>query len=98
MGIISWIIFGFIVGLLARAIMPGRDKMGLLATVLLGIGGGVLAGWIGQALGWYPEGSGAGIIASVVGALIVLWIYNKVVSKRSARGVLGRSDKDRYAA
>jgi uncharacterized membrane protein YeaQ/YmgE (transglycosylase-associated protein family) len=98
MGIISWIIFGFIVGLLARAVMPGRNKMGLGATAVLGIAGGVLAGYIGRWAGWYDENSGAGIIASVVGALIVLWIYNKVVSRREKRGVLARSDKDRFAA
>lgn len=97
MGIIGWIVFGFIVGLLARAIMPGRDSMGLIATTLLGIVGGLLAGWAGTALGWYDSSSGAGIFASVVGAIIVLAIYHAVVRRR-ARSSLTKNDRDRFAA
>ena len=100
MGVLGWIIFGFIAGLLARAIMPGRDSMGLLATTVLGIIGAVVAGWIGQALGWYDRDSGAGLIAAIVGSIIVLGIYNAVVSRRKNVTSLDRSkkDRDRFAA
>ena len=82
MGIIVTIIIGFIVGLLARAIMPGDQKMGFIMTTLLGIVGALLAGYGGAALGLYAEGTPAGWIASVVGALIVLFIYGLVTKKR----------------
>lgn len=98
MGILGWIVFGFVVGLLARAIMPGRDRMGLIATTVLGIIGAVVAGWIGHALGWYERDSGAGLIAATVGALIVLGIYNAVVGRRRHVGVIDRHDRDRFAA
>lgn len=96
MGVLGWVIFGFIVGLLARAIMPGRDNMGLLATTILGIAGAVLAGWIGTAVGWYAPNSGAGLIASIVGALIVLSIYHAAVRHRKPKTI--DKDRDRFAA
>ncbi|MEW6057395.1 MAG: GlsB/YeaQ/YmgE family stress response membrane protein [Bdellovibrionota bacterium] len=98
MGILGWIVFGLIVGLLARAIMPGRDSMGLIATSVLGIVGALLAGWIGYGLGWYERDSGAGLIASVVGAFVALWIYNGVVRSRRGRNTINRNDRDRFAA
>ncbi|HCA16100.1 MAG: GlsB/YeaQ/YmgE family stress response membrane protein [Alcaligenes pakistanensis] len=82
MGIISMIIVGFIVGLLARAIMPGDQKMGWIMTAILGIIGAFVAGYLGQAMGWYVPGEGAGWIGSIVGAIIVLFIYG-LVSKKS---------------
>ncbi|GHC57585.1 transglycosylase [Alcaligenes pakistanensis] len=82
MGIISMIIVGFIVGLLARAIMPGDQKMGWIMTAILGIVGAFVAGYLGQAMGWYVPGEGAGWIGSIVGAIIVLFIYG-LVSKKS---------------
>lgn len=82
MGIISMIIVGFIVGLLARAIMPGDQKMGWIMTAILGIVGAFVAGYLGQAMGWYIPGEGAGWIGSIVGAIIVLFIYG-LVSKKS---------------
>ena len=82
MGIISMIIVGFIVGLLARAIMPGDQKMGWIMTTILGIVGAFVAGYLGQAMGWYVPGEGAGWIGSIVGAIIVLFIYG-LVSKKS---------------
>ncbi|MGE8548068.1 GlsB/YeaQ/YmgE family stress response membrane protein [Alcaligenes sp. WGS1538] len=82
MGIISMIIVGFIVGLLARAIMPGDQKMGWILTTILGIVGAFVAGYLGQALGWYQPGEGAGWIGSIVGAIIVLFIYG-LIAKRS---------------
>ena len=81
MGIISTIIVGFIVGLLARAILPGRQAMGFILTTILGVVGSVLAGYIGQALGWYRAGEGVGFIGSIVGAIIVLAIYGMVARK-----------------
>ena len=81
MGIISMIIVGFIVGLLARAIMPGDQKMGWILTTILGIVGAFVAGYLGQAMGWYMPGEGAGWIGSIVGAIIVLFIYGLVSKK-----------------
>ncbi|HJE63154.1 MAG TPA: GlsB/YeaQ/YmgE family stress response membrane protein [Alcaligenes faecalis] len=81
MGIISMIIVGFIVGLLARAIMPGDQKMGWIMTTILGIVGAFVAGYLGQAMGWYVPGEGAGWIGSIVGAIIVLFIYGLVSKK-----------------
>jgi uncharacterized membrane protein YeaQ/YmgE (transglycosylase-associated protein family) len=76
------IIVGFIVGLIARAIMPGEQSMGIIMTCILGIVGAVLAGWIGRALGWYAQGEPAGWIASVVGAIIVLFVVGIFTRKR----------------
>lgn len=78
MGLIGTIIVGLIVGALARFIMPGEQKMGWIMTILLGIAGSLLAGFIGQALGWYQAGQGAGWIASVVGALVLLFVVGKL--------------------
>ncbi|MDO9091725.1 MAG: GlsB/YeaQ/YmgE family stress response membrane protein [Rubrivivax sp.] len=77
MGIIGTIVVGLIVGALARLVMPGDQKMGWILTCLLGIGGSVLAGFIGQALGWYQAGQGAGWIASVLGAVLLLFVVGK---------------------
>ena len=77
MGMLSWIIFGLIAGALAKWIMPGPDKGGWFMTMLLGIVGAVVAGFLGRLVGWYQPGEGAGLIASVLGALLVLWIYRK---------------------
>lgn len=71
-------IVGFIVGLLARAILPGTQSLGIILTALLGIAGSFVAGFIGQALGWYQAGQGAGFIASVVGAIVLLFIVGKL--------------------
>ncbi len=81
MGIISMIIVGFIVGLIARAIMPGDQKLGIILTVILGIVGSVVAGYLGSALGFYQAGQGAGWIGSIVGAIIVLFIYGLIAKK-----------------
>jgi uncharacterized membrane protein YeaQ/YmgE (transglycosylase-associated protein family) len=77
-------IVGFVVGLVARAILPGEQKVGLIMTAVLGIAGSFVAGYIGQAVGWYQAGQGAGFIGSVVGAILVLFVYSKVVNKPSA--------------
>ena len=68
MGFIWTIIVGFVVGVIAKFLHPGREKMGFILTTVLGIAGALLAGYIGQALGWYQAGQGAGFIGSIVGA------------------------------
>ncbi len=83
MGILATIFVGLIVGAIARLLMPGEQRMGWILTCLLGVGGAVVAGFLGQALGWYRAGQGAGWIASVVGALILLFVVQKL---RGARG------------
>ena len=81
MGIIWTIIIGFIAGLVARAVMPGNQSLGFILTTLLGIAGSLIATYLGQAMGWYVAGAGAGFIASVVGALALLAIYGLVARK-----------------
>ena len=81
MGLLGTIVAGLIVGAIARFIMPGEQKMGWILTILLGIGGSMAAGFVGQALGWYRAGEGAGWIASVVGALVLLFVVGKLRGK-----------------
>ena len=81
MGIIWTILIGFVAGLLARAVMPGNQSMGFFLTAVLGIVGSLAATYLGQAMGWYSAGAGAGFLASVVGAVIVLAVYGLVVRK-----------------
>jgi len=83
MGIIWTIIIGFIAGLVAKFLMPGRDPGGFIITTLLGIIGAVVASYLGQAVGWYRPGEGAGFIGAVVGAVIVLVAYRMIVSRRT---------------
>jgi uncharacterized membrane protein YeaQ/YmgE (transglycosylase-associated protein family) len=83
MSILWMIVVGFVVGLIARALMPGRDSAGFIMTVVLGIIGSVVAGFLGSSLGLYRQGEPAGLLASVVGAMIVLFIY-RAVAGRSA--------------
>ena len=81
-GFLWAIIIGFVAGALARLIMPGRDPGGFIVTILLGIGGSVVATWLGRTLGWYHDGEGARFIGSIVGAVIILAIYRFVVGRR----------------
>lgn len=81
MALIWMLIVGFVVGLIARAIMPGSQNMGLILTTVLGIIGALVGGFLGQALGLYSEGSQVGIIGSIVGAIIVLFAYG-LIAKR----------------
>ena len=81
MGIISTLIIGFLVGLVARFIKPGDDAMGWIKTILFGIGGSLAATYGGQALGLYQAGQGAGFIGSVVGAVILLVLAGKLGGK-----------------
>ena len=79
--LVGTIIVGFIVGVIAKLIMPGKENMGFIATTLLGIAGSLVASYAGLAVGWYQPGRGAGWIGSIVGAFVVLWGYQKVKSK-----------------
>ncbi len=81
MGLLWTVIIGFLVGLIARAVMPGRQIMGIILTTLLGIGGALLAGYAGQLLGYYKLGEPVGFVASVVGALVILFLWTKLVNK-----------------
>jgi uncharacterized membrane protein YeaQ/YmgE (transglycosylase-associated protein family) len=80
-GILWTLLIGFVCGLLARALKPGNDKLGFFMTILLGIGGALLARYVGGALGWYGPNEPAGFIASVVGAIILLVLYGLVRKK-----------------
>jgi uncharacterized membrane protein YeaQ/YmgE (transglycosylase-associated protein family) len=82
LSILGTIIVGFIVGLIARAVKPGDDRMGLIMTTLLGIAGAFVARYAGAALGWYGPEQAAGWIASVIGAVVLLFIYGMVVKGR----------------
>ena len=75
MSILAWIVIGLIVGALAKLVMPGRDPGGTIVTILLGIGGALLGGAIGRALGMYDPGQPAGWIMSILGAMLLIWAY-----------------------
>jgi len=78
MGIVWTILVGLAVGVIAKLLHPGKDNMGFIATILLGIGGSFVAGMVGQALGWYQAGEGAGFVASIVVAIVLLVIYGRL--------------------
>lgn len=80
-GIIGTIFVGLIVGLIARAVKPGDDKLGWIMTIVLGVGGSFLANFVGEQLGLYKSGDAAGWIASVLGAIVLLVIYGLVMKK-----------------
>ena len=84
MGFIWMLIIGLIVGAVAKFIMPGKDPGGFIVTILIGIAGALIAGFLGRALGWYGEGEAAGFIASVIGAIILLILYRLVTKRRPA--------------
>ena len=80
-GVLGWIFFGLIVGALAKLVMPGRDPGGIIVTMLLGIVGAVLGGFIGRSLGLYGPQEGAGYLMSIVGAIVVLLLYRMLVRR-----------------
>ena len=82
MSIIWAIIIGFVVGLVAKLLMPGRDPGGFIITTILGIVGALVATYLGQAMGWYATGQSAGFIGSVIGAILVLFIYHLIRGRR----------------
>ena len=83
LGFLLTILVGFIVGVIAKLIMPVKENMGFIITTLLGIAGSIVASYAGQAVGWYEAGQGAGWIGSIVGAFVLLWIYQKFQTRRA---------------
>ena len=83
MGVIAWILFGLVVGVIAKLLMPGRDPGGFIVTILLGIAGALIGGFIGRAMGLYAAGEGAGWLVSILGAVIVLFIYRKFATSKT---------------
>ena len=82
-GWLAWIVIGLAAGLIAKAITPGRDPSGCLITIALGIGGALLAGFLGQQMGWYDPGEGAGFLAAIVGAVVLLLLWRLVAGRRA---------------
>jgi uncharacterized membrane protein YeaQ/YmgE (transglycosylase-associated protein family) len=83
MGILSWILFGLVIGIIAKLLMPGRDPGGFIVTILLGIAGALLGGFIGRAMGFYGPTEGAGWLMSIGGAILLLVIYRMLVRRRA---------------
>ena len=81
-GILGWILFGLIVGAVAKLIMPGNDPGGIIVTMLLGIVGAVVGGWLGRALGFYGPNDPAGFLMSLVGAVALLALYRAFAGRR----------------
>ena len=77
-GVLGWIVFGLVVGIIAKMLMPGRDPGGFIITALLGIAGAVLGGFLGRAFGFYQPGEAAGFLMSLLGAVVLLFIYHKL--------------------
>jgi uncharacterized membrane protein YeaQ/YmgE (transglycosylase-associated protein family) len=86
MYILTTLIVGAVVGALAKLVMPGKDPGGIIITILLGIAGSFIAGMLGHSLGWYESGEGPGILASILGSVILLAIY-RAVAGRSSKAV-----------
>jgi uncharacterized membrane protein YeaQ/YmgE (transglycosylase-associated protein family) len=84
MSILLTILIGAVVGALAKLVMPGKDPGGIIITILLGVAGSFVAGMLGHSLGWYEAGEGPGIIASIIGSVILLAIYRAVAGRRRA--------------
>jgi uncharacterized membrane protein YeaQ/YmgE (transglycosylase-associated protein family) len=82
MGILSWILFGLVVGIIAKLLMPGRDPGGFIVTILLGIAGALVGGFAGSAMGFYGPGQSAGWLMSILGAVILLVLYRMVARRR----------------
>lgn len=82
LGILGWIAFGLVVGVIAKLLMPGRDPGGFIVTVLLGIAGAVVGGYIGRALGWYGPEEPAGFIVATLGAILLLVVYRMAIGKK----------------
>jgi uncharacterized membrane protein YeaQ/YmgE (transglycosylase-associated protein family) len=82
-GVLGWMLFGLIVGALAKLLMPGRDPGGIIVTMAIGLVGALIGGWLGRAVGWYGPNDGAGYIVSIIGAILLLWIYRMIVARRT---------------
>lgn len=84
MGIIGWIVFGLLVGIVAKFFMPGRDPGGFVITIALGIAGALVGGFIGRAAGWYREGDPVGFLMAVLGSIVLLFLYRMMVRRRGS--------------
>ncbi len=82
-GIIGWILFGMVVGIFAKLLMPGRDPGGFIVTILIGIAGAVLGGFLGRAMGLYSEGQAAGFFMALFGSILLLLFYRLVLRRRT---------------
>jgi uncharacterized membrane protein YeaQ/YmgE (transglycosylase-associated protein family) len=82
MGILTWILFGLVIGVIAKLLMPGRDPGGFIITILLGIAGALVGGFIGRAMGFYGQGESAGWLMSILGAVILLALYRMVARRK----------------
>ena len=82
MGIVMWILFGLVVGVIAKLLMPGRDPGGFIVTILLGIAGALVGGFVGRALGLYTESQSAGFFMSILGAIVLLALYRMMMKRR----------------
>ncbi len=80
-GWVTWILIGLVAGAIAKAITPGRDPGGCLITIVIRVAGALLAGFLGQQLGWYRAGEGAGFLAAIVGAVLILIVY-RLIARR----------------
>ncbi|HEX2276905.1 MAG TPA: GlsB/YeaQ/YmgE family stress response membrane protein [Candidatus Tectomicrobia bacterium] len=83
MSILGWIVFGLIVGAIAKLLMPGRDPGGFIVTILIGIAGALLGGFLGRALGLYGPEDAAGFVMSLIGAIVLLLLYRLVIARRA---------------
>jgi uncharacterized membrane protein YeaQ/YmgE (transglycosylase-associated protein family) len=83
MGVIGWILFGLVVGFVGKLLMPGRDPGGFVVTILLGIAGALVGGFVGQSLGLYQQGEPAGFVMAVIGSIIVLFLYRLFIGRRA---------------
>ena len=82
-GVLGWILFGLVAGILAKLVMPGRDPGGIIVTILLGIAGALVGGFLGRALGLYGPGEAAGMIMSIIGAIVLLALYRVFARPRA---------------
>jgi uncharacterized membrane protein YeaQ/YmgE (transglycosylase-associated protein family) len=82
MGILAWILFGLVIGIIAKLLMPGRDPGGFIVTILLGIAGALLGGFIGRTMGFYGPNEGAGWLMSILGAIVLLALYRMLARRR----------------
>jgi len=82
MEILSWIVFGLVIGIIAKVLMPGRDPGGFIVTTLLGVAGAMIGGFVGRAMGFYGEGQTAGWLMSILGAVLLLAMYRMMVRRR----------------
>ena len=80
MSVIGWIVFGLIVGVVAKFLMPGRDPGGFIVTIGIGIVGALVGGFLGRVLGWYREGEPVGFVMAVLGSILLLWIYRRTAT------------------